>query len=551
MSGEAETPLYTSSVTALRIPIIKKGEYDLWCMKMRQYIEITDHILWDIIDNGDQATTEAPPVAGQPSAPKTYLAANARRNNEKALNILLSAIPDGHLLKFHDAKDAKTLWASIKSRFGGNDASKKMHKNLLKQQFETFTVGSREELDITYDRFQNILSMLEFYGAQVSNEDANLKFLKILPPVWHVVATMIRGQPGLDDLEFDDLYNNLKDNEVVTKEYAQDLSSKLAHAPSSTNSDEIICSFFAQQASMPQTFNEELSQIDEDALEEIDIRCGSKERRIVPIQDSNSKALVAQDSQGEIDWSQEFDDEPVTFSMVALVESKEYDWSKAFDDEQGSDELSSPNVLGSYDWSMETEEEPVAFALMATSADSINSLNSKMNYDLKMRDWKMGNLNTELEKITKERDDLLKKLAKWNDSASLQTEMLNSQKAISDKTCIGYGVEYTSFEESDISSGDEKLPSPLYDNFKREKGYKYVPPTTGTFLPPRADVSFVGLDEMEIRNKVINKQKSESSGSPKVVKSDKPKINRNNVIIEDWVDSDDEETPLGFSEIKK
>ncbi|GKD91957.1 hypothetical protein Tco_1371794, partial [Tanacetum coccineum] len=40
----------------------------------------------------------------------------------------------------------------------------------------------------------------------------------------------------------------------------------------------------------------------------------------IPIikKDSNSKALVAKDSQGEIDWTKEFDDDPVTFAMVAL-----------------------------------------------------------------------------------------------------------------------------------------------------------------------------------------------------------------------------------------
>ncbi|GJV70143.1 putative RNA-directed DNA polymerase [Tanacetum coccineum] len=101
--SEAEPIPPTSPVTALRIPMIKKGEYDLWSMKMRQYIAITDHILWDIITNGDQATTD--PASS--SAPKTSLAANARRNNEKALNILLSAIPDRHLLSFHDATNAK------------------------------------------------------------------------------------------------------------------------------------------------------------------------------------------------------------------------------------------------------------------------------------------------------------------------------------------------------------------------------------------------------------------------------------------------------------
>ncbi|GKA94695.1 hypothetical protein Tco_0816733 [Tanacetum coccineum] len=76
--SEAEPIPPTSSVTALRIPMIKK-------------------------------------------APKTSLAANARRNNEKALNILLSAIPNRHLLSFHDATNAKTLWTAIKARFGGNE----------------------------------------------------------------------------------------------------------------------------------------------------------------------------------------------------------------------------------------------------------------------------------------------------------------------------------------------------------------------------------------------------------------------------------------------
>ncbi|GKG22752.1 hypothetical protein Tco_0388055, partial [Tanacetum coccineum] len=32
--------------------------------------------------------------------------------------------------------DAKEMWQAIKSRFGGNDESKKMQKYILKQQFE-------------------------------------------------------------------------------------------------------------------------------------------------------------------------------------------------------------------------------------------------------------------------------------------------------------------------------------------------------------------------------------------------------------------------------
>ncbi|GJZ59207.1 hypothetical protein Tco_0615023 [Tanacetum coccineum] len=636
--SEAEPIPPTSSVTALRIPMIKKGEYDLWSMKMRQYIAITDHILWDIITNGDQATTD--PASS--SAPKTSLAANARRNNEKALNILLSAIPDRHLLSFHDATNAKTLWTAIKARFGGNDASKKMQKNLLKQQFETFTIGSREELDSAYERFQNILSMLELYDAKVSLEDANLKFLRSLPSVWHVVATMIRGQPGLDELEFDDLYNNLKvyehelkgvsnsnsqniaflstevkgstlkqstaDPANIPKGYTQAPTSKVQTAPNcASHSDEIICSFFAQQASMPTTHDDEdLLQIDEDAMEEIDIRwqCrfakyqenranGRNEKRIVAIEDSNSKALVATDNNEDIDWTKEFDAEPVTFAMMALTEVEQDDWSMEFDAEHvhfGQD------GLGDFDWSNKADDTPVSLALMATNSEvpycskcsksykkllesyqterdnfqkarteilgyqmSLESLEvilkthekneyawgdkyEQMEYDLKIRDLKLEEKQKELDQALKERDDFKEKLEKWSNAAVLQNEVLNKQRYLSDKSCIGFGVESSSGMDSENSSRNTNSSESSYPNFQKAKGFHSVPPPTGTIIPPRANVSFTGIDELAIRNKVLNQENTKSS---------QPEIDRNKVIIEDWVDSDDEETVLNSSEIQK
>ena len=173
MSTEA-API--SSITSLRIPIVKKGEYDLWSMRMRQYLAMTDSALWDVNVNGNAVVEQPVEVEGQPKPPKIQLPANTKKLQDKALNILLSAIPDGHLLKFHHAQDAKQLWAAIKKRFGGNEDSKKMQRNLLKQQFQTFTVGERESLDAAYDRFQNILNLLELHGAEASPEDANLKF---------------------------------------------------------------------------------------------------------------------------------------------------------------------------------------------------------------------------------------------------------------------------------------------------------------------------------------------------------------------------------------
>ncbi|GJS08411.1 hypothetical protein Tco_0365207 [Tanacetum coccineum] len=59
---------------------------------------------------------------------------------------LLMALPEDHLAKFHKMTDAKEMWDAIKSRFGGNDESKKMQKYILKQQFEGFSVSNSEGL---------------------------------------------------------------------------------------------------------------------------------------------------------------------------------------------------------------------------------------------------------------------------------------------------------------------------------------------------------------------------------------------------------------------
>ncbi|GJS17086.1 hypothetical protein Tco_0411558 [Tanacetum coccineum] len=69
----------------------------------------------------------------------------SRQKERKAKSILLLAIPDEYQPRFHTIKDAKSLLAAIKSRFGGNVESKKMQKNVLKQQFENFSVSDTEE----------------------------------------------------------------------------------------------------------------------------------------------------------------------------------------------------------------------------------------------------------------------------------------------------------------------------------------------------------------------------------------------------------------------
>ncbi|GKA41643.1 putative ribonuclease H-like domain-containing protein [Tanacetum coccineum] len=106
------------------------------------------------------------------------------------------ALQKDHLAKFHKMTDAKEMWDAIKSRFGGNDESKKMQKYILKQQFERFSISNSEGLHKGYDRFQSLLSQLEIHE---------------------------RGR--VDSLSFDDLYNNLRVFENDVKGYTASSSS--------------------------------------------------------------------------------------------------------------------------------------------------------------------------------------------------------------------------------------------------------------------------------------------------------------------------------------
>ncbi|GKF01905.1 hypothetical protein Tco_0028828, partial [Tanacetum coccineum] len=66
-------------------------------------------------------------------------------------------IPNEHQLKFNSIKYAKSLLQAVEKRFGGNAATKKTQRNLLKQQYENFTASSSEVLDQTFARLQKLI----------------------------------------------------------------------------------------------------------------------------------------------------------------------------------------------------------------------------------------------------------------------------------------------------------------------------------------------------------------------------------------------------------
>ncbi|GKA37881.1 hypothetical protein Tco_0724446 [Tanacetum coccineum] len=177
----------TTAISNIKLPILKKEEYDIWAMEMEHYLEYIDNEVWKVIQNGNSKKRISTRKDGviRVLSPVTAVEIQAVEKERKAKNILLMAIPKEHMRRFHGMDDAKEIWEAIRTRFG-------------------------EGLEKGYDRFQQLLSQLEAHGAEVSTEDANHKFLRSLPPAWSNLAMTMRTNPEFENLSIDDLYNNLR-----------------------------------------------------------------------------------------------------------------------------------------------------------------------------------------------------------------------------------------------------------------------------------------------------------------------------------------------------
>ncbi|GJX04240.1 putative ribonuclease H-like domain-containing protein [Tanacetum coccineum] len=142
-------------------------------------------------------------------APKTAEEKAQRRLELKARSTLLMGIPNEHQLKFNSIKDAKSLLQAVKKRFGGNAATKKTQRNLLKQQYENFTASSSEVStyravntahgattastqatvvnSTTIDNLSDAIIYLEEMDIKVANGYANNEGKEILEEDWKEV----------------------------------------------------------------------------------------------------------------------------------------------------------------------------------------------------------------------------------------------------------------------------------------------------------------------------------------------------------------------------
>nr|GEW06978.1 hypothetical protein [Tanacetum cinerariifolium] len=188
-----------------------------------------------------------------------------------------------HQLKFNSIKDAKNLLEAVEMRFGGNAATKKTQRNLLKQQYENFTALSLEMLDQTFNRLQILMNLDTMSMDDLYN---NIKVYE------SEVKGMSRSNSSTQNMAFVSSLNNnsngtnraVNTNQTVNTAQAVNNAQAIntAHEVSTASTqvnvayidnlnNVVICSFFASQPSSPQLIHKDLEQIYPDNMEEIDL----------------------------------------------------------------------------------------------------------------------------------------------------------------------------------------------------------------------------------------------------------------------------------------
>ncbi|GJU60043.1 ribonuclease H-like domain-containing protein [Tanacetum coccineum] len=555
MESQSET---TQTMSTLKLLVLKTKEYDLWSIRMEQYLTFTDHALWEVIVKGNSVSPVASASAGVEGLipPKTAEQKQTRKNELKAKSTLLLAILDEHLLKFHACKDAKSLWEAIKNRFGENKESKKMQKTILKQNYENFAASSQEGLDKTYDRFQKVISQLEIDGEVISQEDSNLKLLRSLPSAWTNIALIMRKKSDLDTLSIDDLYNNLKVYESEIKgQTSSSLNSQNVAFVSSDNSNstnEIVNTTHSVSAASSKDQASTASyanDINADDLEEMDLKwqVAMLTMRVKRFKKKTGRKLDLNDKD-----TVGFDRTKVEcynchrrghFARECRALRNQGNRKRDDPRRNAPVDTSTTNALvvqdgiGGYDWSFQAEEGITNFAIIAYTSQGyqmgLESLEARivvhekneavyeeniafLKYDVQVKDISIKDLKNQLEEALKEKDDLKLKLEKFEESSKNLTKLINSQISAKDKTGLGYDSQMNESELNNIHMNESEVvhsvfnsresdvdDSPVNDRFKTGEGFHAVPPPyTGNYMPPRPDLSFAGLDESVFKSAV-------------------------------------------------
>nr|GEV87673.1 hypothetical protein [Tanacetum cinerariifolium] len=226
--------------TFAKILILDTGKFKEWKFRIQQYLQNKHYALWEIIEFGDSYKAPLEESGKGPASESS--------------------------LRFSKYETAKELWEAILKTFGGNEATKKTKKNQLKQQYGNFKAEGPETLEQTFNRLQAIVSHLKFMDVEIKQDNLNQKFLTSLAPEWLMYNIVWRNRDDLDTMSLDDVGKGKVHTASIQ------VSTASTDVAAVSLSHDTVCAYIASQSNGSQIKYEDITQIDEDDIEEINIK---------------------------------------------------------------------------------------------------------------------------------------------------------------------------------------------------------------------------------------------------------------------------------------
>ncbi|GJT94894.1 ribonuclease H-like domain-containing protein [Tanacetum coccineum] len=449
--------------------------------------------------------------------------------------------------------------AELKARstlFGGNTATKKTQKNLLKQQYENFVASSTEVIEQTYERLQKLISQLEMHGEVIPQEDINQKFLRSLSQEWTMHTIVWRNKPEIETLSLDDLFNNLKAYEsegvnTASTQGAADSSTTVKNLSDAMDLRWNITMltirarrFLKNTGRKLDMNNKERIGFDKSKVEcfnchkrghfakeyraprNQDSRFREPTRRTVPVEETTSNALVSQCDGFGYDWSDQAEEGPTNFALMAYSLTSS---TSSTNSEVSNDSNCCSSCL-EYVKDLKEQNEQLVKDLRTTRISVVSYKTVLESVEARLLVFKKNEFVYEEDIKLLKREIYLKDL----DITKFKRKL---ELAIKEKDEVQLVVQ--KFENSSKNLS-KLLDRQIMDKCKTRLGYNVVPPPyTGNFMTPKSNLVYPSLDDfVDVNESVVEKP---------TVKNNEPETSRKEnraPIIEDWVsDSDEENVP--------
>ncbi|GJY93597.1 putative ribonuclease H-like domain-containing protein [Tanacetum coccineum] len=485
----------------------------------------TDDELWKLHKNIHDLTWRLYDLCGVHHCLVTTKEKVQKKNGEKARSMLLMALPNEHLIRFNQYKDAKTLFAAIQTRFGGNEATKKTQKTLLKKIYKNFSALSTESLNSIFNKASEDCKSAGYLGT-ASSISQNMAFVSSPSSTYEVNTA----------------YGVSTANTQVSPASTQ-VSIASTQVSTANLSDATVYAFLASQSNGSQLVHEDLEQIHEDDLEEMDLKCDTagydkskvecfnchkmghiarkcrgprnqdsrnrnqdSSRRTVNVEETSSKAMMAIDGAG-FDWQLIIGDNevPTNMALMAFLDSEVHNDKtcsktclKSF--ETLKTQLDDLRIeFNKYEFNLATYKRGLAFVKEQLVFYKKNEVIfceqlAVLKRDISYKDSEISMLKSQLEKLKQEKESNQIKIENFDNASKSLDKLIGSQ--ITDKSRKGvptiefedYGPKTSKSVSEDISNEVRESPeAPLVEELVSDDKLEKK-----TVFPTVAKIEFLG-----------------------------------------------------------